>query len=89
MIVYLVNDPERARPGPDEAKIASVTYLRGEDEPRSAFEARLMPVAIAHELQVLAISAESYCDGLYLDDLRDPDLDQTKCIEIGEIAPPR
>jgi hypothetical protein len=80
LIVYVVNDPERRHPGPDETVIDGVRLLRGEGEDREAFVDRVRQAAIAAGLQVVAISAESL-DGPYRDDLVGGD-DPLKTIEV-------
>jgi hypothetical protein len=83
LVVYRVNDPQRAAAGPDECEINGVAYLRGENEERAAFEARFMPAAIAAGLRVVCVSVEDYGPGPFLDDFRREPWDPTKTIEIG------
>jgi hypothetical protein len=82
MLVLVYGDPERRSPGPNMATIAGETLMCGEDEDRDAFRERVRIAAIAAGLAVAIISAESYDDFPYLDDLVGDD-DPTKVIEIG------
>jgi hypothetical protein len=85
LIINIKNDPERASAGPDEATIGGKTYLRGEDEDRGQFDARLRIAALAAGEKVIAVSLAEY-QGPFLDDFRIEDPDPMKTIEIGSAS---
>jgi hypothetical protein len=87
MIINISCDPERAQAAPDEATVGGQTYLRGEDEERAAFDARIMAAARAAGQQVVCVSLADY-EGPFLDDFRLGDFDPTKTIEIGDLSQP-
>jgi hypothetical protein len=69
IIIDILNDPERRHAGPDEAEVGGQVYLRGDDEPRSEFDARLRAAAIAAGQQVICVSLAAGPDeGPFLDD---------------------
>jgi hypothetical protein len=81
VIIDIRNDPERRHAGPDEATIDGQVFLRGENEDRGQFDARLRAAAVAAGERVICVSLADY-EGPFLDDFR-IDVAPGKTIEIG------